>query len=96
MLRGSLWLLVLLSVVSANGYSQSTPNLSSQLCLTIQNGYKILAYPICAESKCCWPISIVGQSFFDQDYVGAMSRFLDPGSVGTIGATLVVNGHRPW
>jgi outer membrane receptor protein involved in Fe transport len=29
---------------------------------------------------------------FDQDYVGAMSRFLDPGSVGTSGATLVVNG----
>jgi outer membrane receptor protein involved in Fe transport len=29
---------------------------------------------------------------FDQDYVGAMSRFLDPSSVGTGGATLVVNG----
>lgn len=29
---------------------------------------------------------------FDQDYVGAMSRFLDPGSVGTSGATLVVDG----
>jgi outer membrane receptor protein involved in Fe transport len=29
---------------------------------------------------------------FDEDYVGAMSRFLDPGSVGTSGATLVVNG----
>lgn len=29
---------------------------------------------------------------FDQDYVGAMSRFLDPGSVGTGGATLIVNG----
>lgn len=29
---------------------------------------------------------------FDQDYVGAMSRFLDPGSVGTSGATLIVNG----
>jgi hypothetical protein len=29
---------------------------------------------------------------FDQDYVGAMSRFLDPGSVGTNGVTLVVNG----
>jgi hypothetical protein len=28
---------------------------------------------------------------FDQDYVGAMSRFLDPGSVGTSGVTLVVN-----
>lgn len=29
---------------------------------------------------------------FDQDYIGAMSRFLDPGSVGTNGVTLVVNG----
>ncbi|MCU1266823.1 MAG: hypothetical protein JWM21_3141 [Acidobacteria bacterium] len=29
---------------------------------------------------------------FDQDYVGAMSRFLDPGSVGTSGVSLVVNG----
>lgn len=29
---------------------------------------------------------------FDQDYVGAMSRFLDPGSVGTGGAALVVDG----
>ena len=29
---------------------------------------------------------------FDQDYIGAMSRFLDPGSVGTSGVTLVVNG----
>ena len=29
---------------------------------------------------------------FDQDYVGAMSRFLDPGSVGTNGVSLVVNG----
>ena len=29
---------------------------------------------------------------FDQDYVGAMSRFLDPGSVGTGGASLVVDG----
>lgn len=29
---------------------------------------------------------------FDQDYVGAMSRFLDPGSVGSGGVTLVVNG----
>ena len=29
---------------------------------------------------------------FDQDYIGAMSRFLDPGSVGTGGVTLVVNG----
>jgi Carboxypeptidase regulatory-like domain len=29
---------------------------------------------------------------FDQDYVGAMARFLDPGSVGTSGVSLVVNG----
>jgi outer membrane receptor protein involved in Fe transport len=29
---------------------------------------------------------------FDQDYVGAMSRFLDPGSTGTGGASLVVDG----
>ena len=29
---------------------------------------------------------------FDQDYVGAMSRFLDPGSTGTTGVSLVVNG----
>lgn len=29
---------------------------------------------------------------FDQDYVGAMSRFLDPGSVGTGGVSLVVDG----
>jgi hypothetical protein len=29
---------------------------------------------------------------FDQDYLGAMSRFLDPGSVGTNGVALVVNG----
>ncbi len=29
---------------------------------------------------------------FDQDYIGAMSRFLDPGSVGTSGVTLIVNG----
>jgi outer membrane receptor protein involved in Fe transport len=29
---------------------------------------------------------------FDQDYVGAMSRFLDAGSVGTNGVSLVVNG----
>lgn len=29
---------------------------------------------------------------FDQNYVSAMSRFLDPGSVGTSGVTLVVNG----
>jgi outer membrane receptor protein involved in Fe transport len=29
---------------------------------------------------------------FDQDYVGAMSRFLDAGSVGTGGVSLVVNG----
>jgi len=29
---------------------------------------------------------------FDQDYVGAMSRFLDPASVGTSGVSLIVNG----
>jgi hypothetical protein len=29
---------------------------------------------------------------FDQDYIGAMSRFLDPASVGTSGVSLVVNG----
>lgn len=29
---------------------------------------------------------------FDQDYVGAMSRFLDPGSTGTGGPSLVVDG----
>ena len=29
---------------------------------------------------------------FDQDYIGAMSRFLDPGSVGTNGVSLLVNG----
>ena len=29
---------------------------------------------------------------FDQDYLGAMSRFLDPGSVGTNGVSLIVNG----
>ena len=29
---------------------------------------------------------------FDQDYIGAMSRFLDPGSVGNNGVSLVVNG----
>ena len=29
---------------------------------------------------------------FDQNYVGAMSQFLDPGSIGTGGVTLVVNG----
>ncbi len=29
---------------------------------------------------------------FDQNYVGAMSQFLDPGSIGTSGVTLVVNG----
>jgi outer membrane receptor protein involved in Fe transport len=29
---------------------------------------------------------------FDKDYVGAMSRFLDPGSISTSGATLIVNG----
>src|SRR4030095_4296751 len=29
---------------------------------------------------------------FDQDYVAAMSQFLDPGSVGAGGVTLVVDG----
>jgi hypothetical protein len=29
---------------------------------------------------------------FDQDYVNAMSQFLDPGSIGASGVTLVVNG----
>jgi hypothetical protein len=29
---------------------------------------------------------------FDQNYVGALSQFLDPGSIGTAGVTLVVNG----
>ncbi len=29
---------------------------------------------------------------FDQNYISAMSQFLDPGSVGTNGVTLVVNG----
>jgi outer membrane receptor protein involved in Fe transport len=29
---------------------------------------------------------------FDQNYVAAMSQFLDPGSIGTGGVTLVVNG----
>jgi hypothetical protein len=29
---------------------------------------------------------------FDQDYLGAMSRFIDPGSTGTNGVSLVVNG----
>ena len=29
---------------------------------------------------------------FDQNYVGAMSQFLDPGSISTGGVTLVVNG----
>ena len=29
---------------------------------------------------------------FDQDYVAAMSQFLDPGSIGTGGVTLVVDG----
>ncbi len=29
---------------------------------------------------------------FDQDYVGAMSRFLDPGGMGTGGVTLIVDG----
>ncbi len=29
---------------------------------------------------------------FDQDYIATMSQFLDPGSIGTGGVTLVVNG----
>ena len=29
---------------------------------------------------------------FDQDYVASISQFLDPGSIGTNGVTLVVNG----
>jgi hypothetical protein len=29
---------------------------------------------------------------FDQDFVGTMSRFLDAGSIGTSGVTLIVNG----
>jgi outer membrane receptor protein involved in Fe transport len=29
---------------------------------------------------------------FDQDYVGTLSRFLDAGSIGTNGVTLIVNG----
>src|SRR3977135_4299031 len=29
---------------------------------------------------------------FDQNYVGAMSQFLDAGAIGTGGVTLVVNG----
>ena len=41
--------------------------------------------------------SLTGQALsnlpvFDQDYVAAMSRFLDAGAVGTNGATLVVDG----
>ncbi|MDT5294800.1 MAG: hypothetical protein QOJ76_1680, partial [Acidobacteriota bacterium] len=36
--------------------------------------------------------SLSNLPIFDQDYVGAMSRFLDPGSVGTGGASLVVDG----
>src|ERR1035437_3861280 len=42
-------------------------------------------------------VSLSGDSLsnlpiFDQDYVGAMSRFLDSGSIGNGGVTLVVNG----
>lgn len=42
-------------------------------------------------------IAITGDSIsdlpvFDQDYVSALSRFLDPASVGTNGVSLVVNG----
>jgi hypothetical protein len=36
--------------------------------------------------------SLSNLPIFDQDYVAAMSRFLDPGSVGTNGVSLVVNG----
>lgn len=41
--------------------------------------------------------SLTGQALsnlpvFDQDYIGTMSRFLDSGSIGTSGATLVVDG----
>jgi hypothetical protein len=36
--------------------------------------------------------SLSNLPIFDQDYVGAMSRFLDPGSVGTGGVSLVVDG----
>jgi hypothetical protein len=36
--------------------------------------------------------SLSNLPIFDQDYVGAMSRFLDPGSTGTGGASLVVDG----
>ena len=36
--------------------------------------------------------SLSNLPIFDQDYVTAMSRFLDPGSVGTNGVSLVVNG----
>jgi outer membrane receptor protein involved in Fe transport len=36
--------------------------------------------------------SLSSLPIFDQDYVPAMSRFLDPGSVGTSGVSLVVNG----
>jgi hypothetical protein len=41
--------------------------------------------------------SLTGQTLsnlpvFDQDYIGTMSRFLDSGSIGTNGATLVVDG----
>ena len=37
-------------------------------------------------------LSLSNLPVFDQDYIGAMSRFLDPGSVGTNGVSLVVNG----
>ncbi|MEA2175578.1 MAG: hypothetical protein QOD00_3170 [Blastocatellia bacterium] len=177
MLRGSLWLLVLLSVVNVTGYSQSTPNLSSltgvvldqtgaaiagakvelsvgdtspRSTTTDQSGgfrfnrirpanYQLkvtsegfepttVEVTVGAQPSAPLQISLAVKSLylettvtsettqintdsgdnqdsvalteqslsnlpvFDQDYVGAMSRFLDPGSVGTSGATLVVNG----
>src|SRR5260370_16058580 len=36
--------------------------------------------------------SLSNLAVFDQDYIGGMCRFLDPGSVGTNGVSLVVNG----
>jgi outer membrane receptor protein involved in Fe transport len=177
MLRCSWWLLILLSVVSINGYSQSTPNLSSltgvvldqagaaiagakvelsagntsqRSTITDQSGsfrfnrIRPASYQLQVTSEGFEPatldvnvgaqppaplqislavaslrlettvtsettrintdagdnqdsVALTEQSLsnlpvFDQDYVGTMSRFLDPGSVGTSGATLVVNG----
>jgi len=177
MLRCSFWLLVLLSVVSITGYSQSTPNLSSltgvvldqtgaaisgakvelrvgttsqrstttdqsgsfrfnrirpaiyQLQVTSE-GFEATTTDVTVGVQTPAPlhislavaslhlettvtseatqinteagdnqdsVALTEQSLsslpvFDQDYVGTMSRFLDPGSVGTSGATLVVNG----